>query len=167
MTGRILSKETREKIGNANRKRIISEETRRKISASLKGKNKGRNPSLETREKMSISAKNRPQISIETRRKLSEANKGEKSYRWKGGITPINQKIRNSIEYKLWRSEVYKRDNYTCVICKNKESGNLNADHIKPFAYFPELRLELSNGRTLCIPCHRKTNTYGSKKYAS
>jgi len=34
---------------------------------------------------------------------------------------------------------------------------------IKPFAYFPELRLVIANGRTLCIPCHKKTDTYLSK----
>jgi 5-methylcytosine-specific restriction endonuclease McrA len=33
----------------------------------------------------------------------------------------------------------------------------LEADHIKPWAYFPSLRFELSNGRTLCRPCHDKT----------
>lgn len=36
----------------------------------------------------------------------------------------------------------------------------MNADHIMPFAYFPDLRFELSNGRTLCLKCHQKTDTY-------
>lgn len=51
----------------------------------------------------------------------------------------------------------FMKDGYTVV---------LNADHIKPFAYFPELRLELSNGRTLCVECHRKTPTFarGARK---
>ncbi len=85
---------------------------------------------------------------------------GDKNPNWKGGITPINKVIRASIPYKQWRTQVFERDNYTCVWCGNKESGNLNADHIQPFAYYPELRFELSNGRTLCVPCHKTTDTY-------
>lgn len=42
------------------------------------------------------------------------------------------------------------------------------ADHIKPFAYFPELRLDVNNGQTLCKDCHKKTPTWGerAKNYA-
>lgn len=46
--------------------------------------------------------------------------------------------------------------NKTC-----KKSLPLHADNIKPFALYPELRFEVTNGRTLCIPCHKKTGTYG------
>jgi ribosomal protein S27AE len=87
---------------------------------------------------------------------------GSKSPTWKGGITPINKKIRNSTEYKLWREAVFKRDNWTCVWCG--ATGNIQADHIKRFSDFPELRFAIDNGRTLCIPCHKKTDTYGFKK---
>jgi len=86
---------------------------------------------------------------------------GKNNPNWNNGSTPINQKIRTSFEYKQWRKSVFKRDNYTCHECGNI-NRKLNADHIKPFAYFPELRFELSNGRTLCVDCHRKTTTYGS-----
>lgn len=44
-----------------------------------------------------------------------------------------------------------------------QKGGNLNADHIKPFSQFPELRFAINNGRTLCIDCHRKTETWGAK----
>ena len=81
---------------------------------------------------------------------------------WKGGITTINQKIRRSREYRLWRIAVFERDNYTCIFC-GCVGGRLNADHIKPFALFPELRFAIDNGRTLCDDCHRKTETFGGK----
>ena len=84
---------------------------------------------------------------------------GEKSHLWKGGITPINKAIRSSLEYEEWRRKVFERDLYTCQDC-GQIGGYLQADHIKPFAYFPDLRFELSNGRTLCIDCHKKTDTY-------
>lgn len=84
---------------------------------------------------------------------------GEKHYNWQGGITPIKHQLRHSFEMREWRRKVFERDNYTCVFC-HQVGGDLNADHIKPFALYPELRSELSNGRTLCVPCHRKTDTY-------
>lgn len=102
--------------------------------------------------------------SLETRKKMSEAQKGSKGSNWQGGKTEIARSIRNSSEYKQWRKAVYERDNYTCQWpgC-GKRGGKLNADHIKSFKDYPELRFVLENGRTLCIECHKKTETYGWK----
>lgn len=86
--------------------------------------------------------------------------------RW---ITPENKKIRQSFEYKLWRKAVFEKDNYTCIWCgvKNGNGKNiiLHADHIKPFALYPELRFAIDNGRTLCRECHKKTDTYKKTKW--
>lgn len=83
--------------------------------------------------------------------------------------TPELDRLRRSAAYKQWRSKVFERDSYTCVICGDRnlpgrgESVVLQADHIKPFAHFPELRFDIDNGRTLCGPCHRATPTYGGR----
>jgi len=87
---------------------------------------------------------------------------GEKNPNWKGGVSKINNILRHSLEYKLWREAVFKRDNYNCIWC-GQVGGKLVADHIKPFALFPELRFAIDNGRTLCKNCHKKTDTYGWK----
>lgn len=80
--------------------------------------------------------------------------------------TPINALIRGSTKYRLWREAVFKRDNWTCVWCGARSGSGvavvLNADHVKSFAYYPELRFDINNGRTLCISCHRKTDTYAN-----
>ena len=86
---------------------------------------------------------------------------GDKNSNWQGGITPEIRKIRNSLEYALWRKSVFERDNYACVWCGAK--GILNADHIKAFSDYPELRFAIDNGRTLCVPCHKTTDTYCGK----
>ena len=124
--------------------------------------------SKESIEKMRIShlgIKRTP----EQRRILSEQRKGEKGSNWQGGKTDITESFRKGVEYKLWRESVFERDNWTCRFCgiKNKKglgkTIKLNADHIKPFALFPELRYAIDNGRTLCEDCHRKTETFGGR----
>lgn len=92
---------------------------------------------------------------------------GPRNSNYKGGITPQNKKIRASEEYKQWRLSVFQRDEYTCQSC-GQVGGKLNADHIKQFAFHPELRLDVSNGRTLCVECHKKTDTFmkGRKRVA-
>jgi 5-methylcytosine-specific restriction endonuclease McrA len=113
--------------------RIITDELRKKISNANRGKK---------------------------RQKISENKMGEKNHNWKGGVTPINKKIRMSFEYREWRGKVFNRDNYTCQSC-NKRGGELHPHHIKPFSIYPELRFNVSNGITLCRSCHIKTDTWG------
>ena len=96
----------------------------------------GRKHKLESREKMSLA-------------KIGKYL-GENHPNWQGGITKESFKIRNSREYKLWRKAVFERDNWTCMWCGLRSSKGLkaylHADHIKPFAYFPELRFAIDNG---------------------
>ena len=149
------SEETKLKIKKSNMGHITSQKTREKISLSGKGRkawNKGKTCPEEIKKKIAETNK---------RKGIEPVDKaifplGEKHPNWKGGITPINLKIRSSLEYKLWRKSVFERDNYTCVWCGDDRGGNLEADHIKPFSLFPELRFAIDNGRTLCKECHSK-----------
>jgi len=100
--------------------------------------------------------------------------KGENSYFWKGGINKLAHRIRNSVEYKIWRTGVFKRDDYKCVVGGRVHGNKLNADHVKPFSIilkennirtFQEAICckelwDINNGQTLCIDCHKKTGTY-------
>jgi hypothetical protein len=91
-----------------------------------------------------------------------EAIQGDKHPMWKGGVSKINhserQNLMNTLEYKLWRTAVFERDNYTCIWC-GKKGGELCADHIQRWVDNPELRLAIDNGRTLCNSCHLKRHS--------
>jgi len=83
---------------------------------------------------------------------------GENHFAWKGGISRGCKTGYYSKEYKDWRVSVFQRDEFTCVECG--KMGYITAHHIKSFAHFPELRYEISNGKTLCELCHYKTDNY-------
>jgi len=170
--------EEREKISKINNGKHLSEEHKRKISKANKGKSKpdemkkilseinrgDRNPAkrLDVRQKISESLLGKHQ-SEETRQKRALSLKGNRCYKWKGGITPINKIIRNSLEMKLWRKAVFIRDNFTCQKC-GVSGGKLNAHHINNFSDFPELRFDINNGITLCKHCHKEFHhKYGKK----
>ena len=166
--GSHLTLEQRNKIKEGLKGHFTSIETRKKIglsnSIALKGK---KYPNRKKPKPFSLQHKNNMKGRIPWNKGIKSLLSGENHPNWQGGITPINYKLRNSLEYKLWRKSVFERDNYTCIWCGTR-SGNgktiiLNADHIKPFALFPELRFAIDNGRTLCKECHRKTDTYGGK----
>lgn len=93
---------------------------------------------------------------------MSQRQKGENNPSWSGGVSNEEHRIRQSKDFKQWRRAVFERDDYTCQECL-KRGSYLEPHHLKPFAYFPELRFDINNGRTLCQPCHRDTDTWGGK----
>lgn len=148
LIGHLVSSTTREKLRVAKLGKKSSEETRAKMSKALKGRK------------------------ITWREKLS----GPNNHNWKG-TTPLKERIRKCFEYRQWRSDVFTRDNYTCVLCGVK-GGYLEVDHYpKSFSFVYDenniLSFErailceefwnINNGRTLCKKCHRKTDTYGKQ----
>jgi len=127
-----------------------SNETKAKIAITSKGRWLGRKHKEESKNKASLTYKKLVALGIHPS--------------WKGGKTSEIKMIRTSKPYRDWRTKVFERDDYTCQEC-GKRNGNgkrivLNADHIKPFALYVDLRFELSNGRTLCLDCHKKTPTF-------
>lgn len=99
------------------------------------------------------------------RKKLS----GKNNYNWKGGISPLSKRIRMSLKYRQWRSDVFTRDDFTCQEC-GKRGDSIVAHHIKKFsdifkdnniktlkqAWTCEEFWNLNNGKTLCEKCHDK-----------
>ena len=87
-----------------------------------------------------------------------------------GDKTKINKAIRDLLEYRQWRSDVFTRDDFTCQECGQK-GGKLEAHHIKEFIkiineYKIKSRKEaidcaelwnINNGITLCQKCHDKS----------
>lgn len=84
----------------------------------------------------------------------AEQQRGKRSHRWKGGLTRPEIILRNSLEYGDWRTAVFQRDDYICQLCFER-GGKLAAHHIREYAKHPDLRLQVSNGITLCWPCHQ------------
>ena len=68
---------------------------------------------------------------------------------------PENRAMRQTEEYREWRTKIFKADNFTCQNC-GVQGGPLNAHHLKSFTQYPELRFDVNNGVTLCRECHNK-----------
>lgn len=157
-----------------------SEETRLKISTNRRGKDLGpRHYRWRQGQKAwnkgipNLAARDLPQA---FRKGFTPWNKGLKAGQhsgirsgdrintWRGGITPKHEQLRKSDAYIAWRKHVFQRDAYTCQAC-GQRGGQLHADHVMPFSQYPELRLDILNGRTLCVSCHQKTETWGTRSY--
>lgn len=102
------------------------------------------------------------------RRKISVAlrgkRKGQDNPNWKGGYKDPTFSERRNYKAKKWRDAVKERDGYQCVHCGETE-GRLHAHHVKSWKSHPELRYEVSNGMTLCPPCHEKEHGFSFKWY--
>lgn len=177
-----------------NKGKHLSQEHRDNLSKAQKNRFNGRflHPMLgkkhskETKKHWSDIRKGKPNPhsgispSLEHRLKLSEAIRGEKNYHWRGGITSLRNLIRRTFKYRQWRSDIFTRDDWTCVNCCNR-GCYLEVDHFPKM--FAEILIEykittvqqaddcqelwdINNGRTLCRECHknigkRKVGTLG------
>lgn len=107
---------------------------------------------------------------VENRRK--NIPRGEKHFNYKNGAGRLRQKLYSLFEYKQWRLDVFKRDNFSCKKCGVK-GVIIEAHHIIPFreihmkygfkdhieaAKCKEL-FDINNGVTLCIKCHSEEDS--------
>ncbi len=123
---------------------------------------------FKSRSKKISKSNHQRKTSEEHKRKISEAMVGNKNafgYRKKEEEcrTPLNNRIRQGIESRLWRESVFARDNWTCQKCKIR-GCKLHPHHIQNFAQYPELRFAIDNGITFCKECHESFHKkYGKK----
>lgn len=137
----------------------------------------GKKASIETRMKMSRSAKGKV-LTEEHKLKIRNATKGvakphtrgEKSPSWRGGATERSRGLRATPEYRDWRKFIVERDKGACVRCKSTTS--IHVDHIIPFAsLLEEARVtgnnrgifDTDNGQVLCKECHIRTQSWSQK----
>ena|SRR3990167_11541089 len=153
--------------------------------------NKGRKASNEQKERMSIArlkfyaeggkhpllGKKRPDMAGKNNPNAGKF--GENHPKWVSNKKhPFQKSIRELFKYRQWRSDVFTRDNFTCVLC-GQWGYLLQVDH------FPKSFIEIingykiktieesiaceelwniNNGRTLCVSCHKDTDTWGRRK---
>lgn len=127
----------------------LSESHRAKIGAA----NRGRKYSKEAVEKMKTYLKPPSQLGL--RRRPESLRTGSKCNFWKGGITPANESLRRSANFKAWRNAVFARDNWTCQKYGIR-GGKLHPHHILNFSDHPALRFSVDNGATLSEKAHRE-----------
>jgi hypothetical protein len=116
-----------------------------------------------------------PERKKEVQKKISDTLK--KKLKGDYSKLPLHLRFRHTLEYRHWRTAVLDRDNYTCQDCsfassKRKKRRLVQAHHIyflyKIFQDFDiktikeakklKILTDVTNGRTLCIPCHKKVH---------
>ena len=169
MYGKILPKETCDKISVSLTGRILTTEHRYKISKANVGKNNpmyGRSVihTEESKSKMSASktGKNNPMYgkvrTEEWKTKHSECMSGENHWNWQNGksFEPYGIDFNDEL-----RERIRERDNYICQKCSitqeesiSKYNKILSVHHID----YDKMNNNSENLISLCTSCHSKTN---------
>lgn len=82
--------------------------------------------------------------------------RGAQHPNWKGGLTPVRQRLYSTIEWRRAARRVRDRDRRSCRVCHAK--GHTDIHHIIPFRVAPLLAIEEGNLILLCKECHRKAD---------
>lgn len=163
------TEETKRKISESHKGKILTKEHKEKIIKNLKGSILGRPKSIAMRKKLSetnmghiVSEETRKKISKgsigkkvseETKKKLSLAFSGDKSSTWKGGVSC--EPYCDAWADKEYKKDIRERDNNECQNpdCL-KKSSRLSLHHID----YVKKNCEPNNLITLCTSCNAKAN---------
>jgi hypothetical protein len=61
---------------------------------------------------------------------------------------------RDTTENINWRTGIFERDAYRCILCNDK--GKLNAHHLYGYRLYSEFRFDPRNGVSLCVEQHKE-----------
>lgn len=172
---------TRKKMGDKLRGKKKSKIFKEKLSLRMQG-NKNMVGKKQSKKWHEMMKGNKFRLGIpntkEMKLKISKALRGENNPMWRGGRKLLSDIIRRCFLYRQWVSDIFIRDNFTCVLC-GQRGGNLEADHFpETFADILDVNniktieeaencselWNINKGRTLCEKCHRETPTYGKRK---
>jgi len=154
--GQKIPKEVVEKIRLKNIGKKRSEETKKKLSLGKLGdKNPAKKPEVRLAISNTLTSFYQENGNIIGFQKGNLLGKTRENSTYSGDwITPENQKIRISVEYRLWREAVFMKDDWTCQKYGTR-GGSLHPHHILNFAQYPELRFDVDNGITFSEKAHR------------
>jgi hypothetical protein len=175
-TGRKATDEARRNMSLAHLGQVISEETRRKIGLASKGNTNTKGKKIHTEEHKEVlrkkwlgnqivkglKFKNRKRYEHTEEHRINESlgqfrriSEGKHNF-YIDGRSKFEDRLRGTPEWRFWREAVFKRDNFTCRWCGEK-GCYLEPHHIKKRSNYPKLVFKVTNGITLCRPCHNKT----------
>lgn len=138
-------------MGKSNKDRVPTAETIHKLKVARVGRKPalGMQHTAEWKLEMSIRLTGHT-VSAASRAKCSASHHARL-----GTVPNPNKPTVKALGY--WALQVICRDDRVCQHCGFGWNGpkTLNAHHILHQAHRPDLALDLSNGITLCVPCHK------------
>lgn len=92
-----------------------------------------------------------------------ESRTGPNNWKYNPNLTKDDRfDKRKTPENKKWIENVLFRDNFVCQICKC--TGYMVAHHLDGYHWCKERRVDITNGITLCIHCHKDFHhKYGNR----
>jgi len=81
--------------------------------------------------------------------------RGEDSPHWKPNSPPRQR----CAKHDTWAKRVKEKDHFTCVVCDAKDV-KLHSHHVFAYIDYPGYRFDISNGRTMCVPCHYELHSF-------